>query len=160
MIRKQSNYSRFTRKKKPPKRKPPTTEYCKKDVGVNIIADDNVEPEYKVIFDQKYFGKCPRGQKPYGFGTGISLEEWKKDCDNLRLSRKNMHGKEVERWNGLVESGWIRTEESQSFKSKVPAPIQLIIKRYAETQPRNLWGPFFPCYSACFDPQQDIINQH
>ena len=126
--------------------------------------DTNVDSKWEhrtvfVSFSQKLYG-FGTGQKPYGFGTGISLEEWKKDCDNLRLLRKNMHGKEVERLNGLVESGWIRTEESQSFKSKVPAPIQLIIKRYAETQPRNLWGPFFPCYSACFDPQQDIINQH
>ena len=97
MIRRPSNYYKYTRKKNPPKRKPPTTEYCKKDVAVNVIADENIESAYKVIFDEKYFGKYPRGQKPYGFGTGISMEEWRKDCDNLRIIRKNMHGEEVQR---------------------------------------------------------------
>ena len=120
-------------RKRQPRNKTPTIEDPKKDVAINIIADENIDPEYDEIFDKRYFGKYPRGQKPYGFTTGITFEERNKDCDDLRLVRKKMKNNEVDRLNDMVQSQWIRCAEKNILRSKVPAPVQSIIKSYAAT---------------------------
>ena len=142
-MKRRFKHSKLPRKRKP-RNQPPTPEPPKKDVALNMIADENIEPKYDSIFEEKYFGKYPKGQKPYGFTTGISFEEWSADCDKLRMIRKKMMTEEVDRLNDLVECNWIRCTETQILHSKVPGPIKDIIKSYAATEGISLYQHDFP----------------
>ena len=125
--------------KRLPKRKPPTKPskvYCKKDIYIVVSASDNIDKEYEGIFEKEYFGKYPKGGKPYGCGTGISFKEWDQDRKRLRDIRFNMHKDEVERLSDLVCNGWIRNEEAETLNSKVPTPLKDLIASYADTQVR------------------------
>ena len=118
--------------KRPPPKKPSKV-YCKKDITIVVSADENIEKAYDVIFEKEYFGKYPKGGKPYGFSTGISFEEWDEDNKRLCALRYQMHKAEIKRLSDIVCSGWLKQEERQSFGAQVPTPIKDIIATYAET---------------------------
>ena len=122
------------RKKQPQKTRKEQPSYCMKDVVVNLRARENVNPAIEDLFEKKYFTKYPHGKKPYGFETGISMEEWKADCKKLGNECERLMVDELERLSKLIDDYWINKPETQSLLDK-PLPILIIyrIKEYSAT---------------------------
>ena len=127
-------YGTRKRKKQPPKTRKPKPSYSTKDVAINLRAREIATRRMDQIFEMEYYSKYPHGKKPYGFETGISMEEWKMDCKKIEDKCDGIFDEQLKRLSELVDDHWMNQPVIQSLLvKKLPIVIERLIKKFAAT---------------------------
>ena len=107
------------------------SEYPEKDIRVNIMVSEIVQPKFDKIWEQRYIGKYKKnGNHTVSLTTEETKKKWNQDQDTLQKVHDDMFNKELNKLNNAIVDGWCVLE---GFV-KIPQVLKKMVVKYSTTQ--------------------------